>query len=63
MPTITKALLLTTAVLAATLVALTAGLLARTDGATLAATICAAGIGFGSTLTLILLAITTYKSL
>lgn len=63
MPTTTKALLLTAAVLAATVVALTAGVLAHTDGASLATTICAGGIGFASTLTLILLAITTYKAL
>ncbi|MEV4237059.1 hypothetical protein AB0J47_17995 [Nocardia sp. NPDC049737] len=63
MSTMTKALLLTTAVLSAGIIAIAAGLLAHADGTTLASTIRAGGLGFGGTLTLILLAITTYKAL
>jgi hypothetical protein len=63
MSTITKALLLATAVLAAVIIAITAGLLAHTDGATLASSICAGSLGFSCAFTLILLAITTYKAL
>ncbi|WP_062987075.1 hypothetical protein [Nocardia anaemiae] len=58
-----KALLLTVAGLTALIVGITAGILARIDGATLATTITAGGIGFASTLTLILACITTYTLL
>ncbi|MEU2257041.1 hypothetical protein [Nocardia xishanensis] len=59
MSLITKALLLTTAVLSALLTGVLAALLAKADGATVWAAIRDGGIAFGATLTLLMLTITT----
>ncbi|MEV0030147.1 hypothetical protein [Nocardia sp. NPDC050793] len=63
MSLITKALLLTTAVSIALLAGVVAALLDKADGATVWAAIRAGGIGFGATLTLLMLTITTYAVL
>lgn len=56
----TKALLLVVAALASVIAGIAASLLAKSDGASPSTTIRAGAIGFGSTLTLQLLAMTTY---
>lgn len=63
MPHIVKALMLTIAALIALLTGITAALLTHADGASLPATITVGGVGFASTLTLIMLIITAYKTL
>ncbi|WP_181725709.1 hypothetical protein [Nocardia gipuzkoensis] len=63
MPHIVKALLLTIAALIALLTGGTVALLTHADGASLPDTITAGGVGFAGTLTLIVLIITTYKTL
>lgn len=65
MPTniITKILLLVSVTLLAVIVGLVAGILARVDGATAAASVRAAGIGFGASLTLFLAITTAYTLL
>ncbi|WP_435592952.1 hypothetical protein [Nocardia sp. bgisy118] len=59
MSLITKALLMTSAVSSALVAGMVAALLAKADGATVWAAIRAGGVGFGATLTLLILTITT----
>ncbi|MGV9540184.1 hypothetical protein [Nocardia beijingensis] len=63
MPHIVKALVLTITALISLLTGITAALLTHADGASLPATITAAGVGFAGTLTLIVLIITAYETL
>ncbi|MFD9552558.1 hypothetical protein ACFWBG_34695 [Nocardia salmonicida] len=63
MSTTTKALLLTGLALLGVVAGLGAGILARIDGATIPAAVRAALIGFGSSLTLFLVGVTTYSLL
>ncbi|MFC9471004.1 hypothetical protein [Nocardia sp. NPDC056952] len=55
-----KALLLVAATLTSVIGGIAGALLVRADGATVASTIRAGGITFGGTLTLLMLAMTTY---
>lgn len=61
--TITKTLLLVCITLLAVIAGLAAGILARIDGSTVAASVRAAAIGLGASLTLFLAILTAYTLL